>query len=263
MFEISDSFAMIFLGLFGALLGSFANVVILRVPNGESIVLPGSHCPSCKTSLRWFDNIPILSFFILRGKCRSCSTNISWRYPLVEVLTAVLFILCFWKIGWKWFLIEALIFVLGLVIVSFIDFDHFLLPDVFTLPGILIGIIGAFINPERIWWDSLIGVIFGGGFLWAVAYFYFLIRKEDGLGGGDIKLMAWIGAVLGWNSFAFVIIVASVLGSLVGLSMAFRGDKGMKTVIPFGPYLALGAVLYLLGGETIAQWHMEMFLPGL
>lgn len=261
MSELPSSAFFIFFGTLGLLLGSFANVLILRVPAGESVVRPRSRCPQCKSPVAWYDNVPVLSYFLLGRKCRHCSQAIHWRYPLVEVLTSVLFMLCYWKLGLQWFLIEALVFVFGLVVVTFIDFDHFLLPDVFTLPGIALGLAGAAINPDRSTLDAFLGVIVGGGFLWSVAYFYYLLRKEDGLGGGDIKLMAWIGAVLGWNSFAFVIIIASVFGSMVGLLMATRTNEGMKTVIPFGPYLALGAVAYLLGGDSLARWHLEVFLP--
>lgn len=261
MSELPEIYWCICFGVLGLLLGSFGNVLIRRVPLGISVVTPRSYCPGCEKPIGWRDNIPVLSWLLLRGKCRACGVKISWRYPLVELLTAAFFVGAYLYLGWSWFLLEALIFLFGLVVVSFIDFDHFLLPDVFTLPGIVIGFAGAVLNPERLWWDSLLGIILGGGFLWCVAYLYYLMRKEDGLGGGDIKLMAWIGAVLGWNSVAFTIIVASVTGSIVGLCFAARGTKGMKTVIPFGPYLALGAVFYLFGGEELAHRHLEVFLP--
>ena len=260
MSDFQPIFIFFFFAL-GALWGSFANVVILRFPKKQSVVFPGSHCPQCSAPISWYDKFPIFSWFILRGKCRSCGKSISMRYPIVELLTGLLFLAAFLKIGWHWMLLEVLILFLGLVIVSFIDLDLFLLPDAFTLPGMLIGLIGGFLNPERTLLDAVIGLLIGGGFLWAVAYFYFLIRKEEGMGGGDIKLLGWIGAVLGWQSIAFVIISSSLIGSIAGLLVASREKKGLRTVIPFGPYLALGAVLYVLAGQFIADQYARFFFP--
>ena len=166
-------------------------------------------------------------------------------------------------IGLKWILLEYLIFVFGMVVVTFIDFDHFILPDVFTLSGIVFGFVGAFLNPERIFLDALFGVLMGGGFLWAIAYFYYLFRKEEGLGGGDIKLLGWIGAVLGWKSIPMIIICASLVGSVFGLVIAHKKGKGLKTVIPFGPYLVLGALTYIFGGESLGRWYLSLFLPSM
>lgn len=261
-----DSFIPIlpyFLFCFGALLGSFGNVVIYRLPRNESVVRPRSRCQSCKAPVAWYDNIPIFSWFILRGKCRSCGCKYSFRYPLVELLMAGLFLAAYLYVGLQWVLIEYLIFIFGLVIVTFIDIDHFILPDVFTLGGIVVGLLGAAFNPDRSFSDSFIGVVIGGGFLWAIAYFYFLLRKEEGLGGGDIKLLGWIGAVLGWKAIPMTIISSSLIGSVFGLVAATRGGKGMKTVIPFGPYLALGALLYIFGGEGLGKWYLSLFLPSL
>jgi leader peptidase (prepilin peptidase)/N-methyltransferase len=250
-----------FFFVLGSIFGSFANVVIFRFPKGESVVSPGSRCPKCQAPIAWRDKLPIISWFLLRGKCRVCGEPISPRYWIIELVTALLFLAAFLKLGWSWTLLEVLIFFLGLVIVSGIDLDHFLLPDAFTLPGMVLGLVGGALNPERHFIDALVGLLIGGGFLWAVAYFYFLLRKEEGMGGGDIKLLGWIGAVLGWQSIAFVIISSSIVGSIAGLIVAQREKKGMKTVIPFGPYLALGAVLYVLGGQFIAEQYAHFFLP--
>lgn len=265
---MSDSFvesfkliAPVFLFLQGACLGSFANVIIYRLPEGKSIVSPGSHCGACGKPVRWYFNIPILAWFLLRGRCAECGAKFSPRYALVELLTASLFLAAWYAVGPSWFLVEVLIFIFSLVVVSFIDIDHFILPDVFTLSGIVIGLLGALLNPERSFVDALIGVCLGGGFLWAIAYFYFLFRKEEGMGGGDIKLLAWIGAILGWKAIAFVIISSSVIGSVFGIWAAIRSKKGMKTVIPYGPYLALGSVLWIFGGESLGLWYLKLFLP--
>ncbi len=255
-------FAMVFFVL-GALFGSFANVLILRIPQGISVIRPRSHCPSCKQIIRWYDNIPILSWVLLSGNCRYCKTRISWRYPLIELITALLFMGLYLKIGWQWLLLEYLIFSFALVVVTFIDFDHMILPDVFTLSGIVIGLAGALLNPERSFFNALGGMLMGGGFLWAVAAVYYLLKKEEGMGGGDIKLLAWIGAVLGWMSIPFVILVSSLVGSLVGLAVAFKAQTGLKSAIPFGPYLVLAALIYIFVGEELASWYFHLFVPSL
>lgn len=249
--------------IFGALFGSFANVIILRLPKGESVVRPRSHCPQCKHQLTWYELIPIFSWCFLRGKCRSCNKKISWRYPLIEFLTAMSFCGLFLHHGWNSYLLEQMIFIYCLIIVSFIDFDHMILPDGFTLSGIVIGLLGAWLNPGRSFLDAVYGVLMGGGFLWAVAYVYYLLRKQEGMGGGDIKLLAWIGAVLGWQAIPFVILSSSLFGSLVGVLVGIKTKGGMQTVIPFGPYLALSAVFYIFGGYEIGLWYLNLFLPGI
>ena len=181
-------------------------------------------------------------------------------------MMGVAFALAYHFVGLEWYLLEVLIFLFGLITVTFIDIDHFLLPDVFTLSGIVIGLIGALLNPipGRDFLDSILGVLLGGGFLWAIAYFYFVFRKEEGMGGGDIKLLAWMGAVLGWKAVPFIIVASSLIGTVGGGIAAFRNKKeGMKTVIPFGPYLALGAVMFLFGGTEIAHWYLGLFIPEL
>jgi leader peptidase (prepilin peptidase) / N-methyltransferase len=252
------------IALLGLIFGSFANVIIYRWPIGKSIVTPRSQCPNCQKNVAWFDNIPLLSFFILKGKCRHCSTKISNRYPLVEALMMISFVITAYVIGSPtWTLVEHLWLVFGLITVSFIDIDHFLLPDKFTLSGIAIGILGAFLNPDRSFFAALGGVLIGGGFLWLIAWLYWVLKKQEGMGGGDIKLLAWIGAVLGMKAVPFVIIVSSLIGTVVGLALMKKTGDGMKTVIPFGPYLAFGAVLYMWGGEIIGNWYLALFFPAL
>lgn len=263
MSDLAPSLFIPIITLLGLLLGSFANVIILRLPKGENIATPRSRCPQCQKPVRWYDNIPIVSFILLRAKCRDCGAKISWRYPLVEFLMALLFCLVAWNVGLKWVLLEYLIFVFGLVVVTFIDLDHYIIPDVFSLPGIVIGLIGAALNPERSFWSSFAGVLMGGGFLWLIAYLYLVLRKQEGMGGGDIKLLGWIGAVLGWQAIPFVILSSSILGSIVGLIAMRKTNEGLKTVLPFGPFLALGSVLYLLGGHIIAYRYLLIFFPGL
>lgn len=245
------------------MLGSFANVIIYRLPRGENIAWPGSHCPKCQAPIRWFHNVPIFGWLVLRGRCASCKQPISYRYPLVELLMASLFLALYLHVGIEWRLIEYFLFVFGLVVITFIDFDHMIIPDVFSLSGIVIGLLGAALNPEREFWPAFAGVLMGGGFLWAVAYVYMAFRKQEGMGGGDIKLLAWIGAVLGWTAVPFVLLSSSLIGSVVGLIVAFRRKEGLKSSIPFGPYLALGAILFILGGEKFGLWYVHLFLPSL
>lgn len=254
--------------ILGALFGSFANVAILRMPKHESVITPGSHCYGCKKPVKFYDNVPILSWLILRGKCRHCGVKFSFRYCFVEILTACLFAGAFIKLGWSFYLLEILILILGLVIISFIDLDHFIIPDRISLPGIAIGLLGGLLNPERSFIDSVLGMILGGGFLWSIAYVYFLMKKEEGMGGGDIKLLAWIGAILGWMSVPFIILVSSILGTIIGLSLIWKSkgtenESTMKTVIPFGPYIALAAIIYIFGGESIGKWYINLFMPAL
>ncbi len=253
----------LFFFVLGLCLGSFSNVVIYRLPKGLSVVSPSSRCPHCSVPIAWFDNIPLLSYFLLKGKCRHCAQTISWRYPLVEFLMGTLFAATFLRLGFSWTLIESLILVFGLVTVSFIDFDHYLLPNVFTFSGMGLGLVGALLNPERSFWESLFGVLLGGGFLWAIAKIYYWMRKEEGMGGGDVKLLAWIGAVLGWKAIPLVVLIASISGSLVGISIMYFQKKSLKTMIPFGPYLALGAVVALLLGEIMIFPYFHFFFPGL
>ena len=246
--------------LLGSLLGSFANVLIFRIPKGMNFIFISSFCDHCKKKIKWFENIPLLSWIFLRGMCSSCKKKIPLRYLFVELLTGFLFLSLFLHFGLKWILLEYLIFVFGLIVVSFIDFDHMILPDSFTLSGIAIGLTGAIFNSERLFLDALFGCLLGGGSLLIMALFYFAIRKEEGLGGGDVKLLAWIGSLLGWKAIPFVIISSSLIGSIVGLFIALKTKGGLKTMIPFGPYLSLGGILYIFFGFSIGKWYLSLFM---
>jgi leader peptidase (prepilin peptidase)/N-methyltransferase len=260
---LPESFYIFIFFLYGALFGSFSNVIIYRCPKGLSVARPRSSCPNCKNFIRWYQNIPILSWIFLRGQCGFCSKKISFRYPVVELINALLFAGLYIKFGFCWLLLEYLIFVWALVVASFIDIDHMILPDKLTLSGIVIGLVGALLSPERELLPAILGVLTGGGFLWAVAYFYYVLRKEEGMGGGDIKLLAWIGAVLGWSSIPFTILVSSLIGTVGGLALLLKSKKDLKTVIPFGPYLSVAALIYIFWGQELAFWYFELFLPGL
>lgn len=244
--------------IFGCLWGSFANVVIHRWPLQESFVRGRSRCPKCRNRIAWWDNVPVFSYIFLRGKCRTCGGPISFRYPLVELTMGALFACVFYQFGWSWLTLEYLIFVFGLVTVSFIDLDHMLLPDIFTLSGLVIGLIGAALNPERSFLSAFVGALVGGGILWAVAVLYFALRKEEGMGGGDIKLLAWIGALLGVSSLPVVLLFASLWGSFFGVAFMVFRQSNLRTAIPFGPYLALGALFYLFFGEFTHQLYLNL-----
>jgi leader peptidase (prepilin peptidase)/N-methyltransferase len=246
--------------LFGAIFGSFANVVIYRLPKNLSIITPRSHCYQCQKLIQWFDNIPILSWFILGGQCRGCGASFSIRYAVVEFLMGALFATLFWYHGWTWTLLEHLIFGFALLTACIIDLDHMILPDEITLSGIVIGLIGAGINPEREFLPALYGALMGGGFLWAIAAIYFALRKQEGMGGGDVKLLAWIGAVLGWKSIPIVILSSSLIGSLVGVALMLKAKGGLNTAIPYGPFLGLGALIYIFGGYSIADLYIGLFI---
>jgi len=253
-------FEICFAFLFGAIFGSFSNVLIYRIPAGESI-LGRSRCQTCLKTIPWFQNIPIFSYFFLQGRCGQCQAPISKRYPLVELIMGLLFAAVVYVYGVTWLTFEYFILVFGLVTASFIDLDHMILPDEITLGGIVIGLLGAAINPEREFLESFLGVLFGGGILWLVAYVYFVFTGRDGLGGGDIKLLAWLGALLGWKAIPFVILSSSIVGSVVGLIVSRKNEDGLKTMIPFGPFLAMGAMLYLLGLKSVGIWYIDLFFP--
>ena len=240
------SFHLTFFFVIGSFFGSFSNVLIYRMSEDKPLNLWGrSYCPHCECTIPFYLNIPIFSWFFLLGRCRSCKEKISFQYPLVEFLMASLFAGFFILMGWKWFLLEVLIFTFGLITVSFIDLKTMILPDSFTLSGGVIGLLGAALNPEREFMASLLGLFLGVFVLWFSAYVYFLVRKKDGMGGGDLKLLGWVGAVLGWKAISFVVVSSCLLGTVVGVGIMLRSKKSLDTAIPFGPYLAIGALCYI------------------
>ena len=259
-----DTIAYIFSFLFGAVVGSFLNVVILRLPSDDqSIVFPGSHCPKCGTDLHWYENIPLLSYIALGGKCRSCKTRISAQYPVVELCMAVLSMALYNRFGISFELFLYFIFLAALLVIIFIDIHHQIIPDVISLPGIIIGFAGSFFNPLVSWQQSGLGILIGGGILYAIAFGYYLLTKRDGMGGGDIKLLAMIGAFLGWQSLLYVVFASSLTGSIIGIAAMFIQGKGGRTRIPFGPFLALSAMSYLFFQEIIFKfWNLYLTAMG-
>ena len=258
--------------VFGAIVGSFLNVVIVRWPKEQSIVRPRSACPRCGHAIAWYDNLPVLSFLLLRARCRNCGEPISWRYPLVELLTAGLALLVFHRfvddiqhisVGQIGAFLLYFGFVAGMVAITFIDLEHYLIPDMVTLTSIPVGILGVWAIqdvpgvPTGVR-GAVLGALIGGGSLYLLRILYQLVRKDEGMGLGDVKMMAMIGTFLGPHpALVFVIFVSSFLGSVVGVVMMALRGKGLKYALPFGPFLAVGAVVYLLWGYAYAV----KFLP--
>lgn len=237
--------------LMGAAIGSFLNVLIHRLPEEASIVFPASHCPKCSHAIRFYDNIPLLSFLALKGRCRDCGEKISWRYPLVELITAGMALLLLWKFGLSLQFLCTFVFVCALIVITFIDLDHQIIPDVISLPGIPLFFLAAVFIMHFSFLDAFLGFLLGGGVLYAVAFVYELITKREGMGGGDIKLLAMIGAFLGWQSLLFVVLVSSLAGALVGITVMLIKGRDMKYAIPFGPFLSFGAIAYLFFGAHL------------
>ncbi|MCG6917163.1 MAG: prepilin peptidase [Deltaproteobacteria bacterium] len=240
----------------GAAVGSFLNVCIVRLPKGLSLVKPGSHCPSCQSPIRFYDNIPLLSYLILRGKCRKCKASISPRYFLVEGLSGLNGLALFRTFGLSPELLVYFIFFSALLVIIFIDLDTWTIPDLITLPGIVAGVAASFLLPNVNLWQSLLGLLAGGGVLFLVAMGYQLLRKREGMGGGDIKLLAMIGAFLGLPGVIYTLFASSLAGSLVGVLFMFRDKSGGGTKIPFGPFLALGAMTYVFWGPPLIHWYL-------
>lgn len=245
--------------IFGMCIGSFVNVCIYRVPTSKSIIDPlRSICPNCGSIIRFYDNIPVLSYLLLKGRCRNCDKPISFRYPLVEIISGVFALCTFLKFGPT---LEALVyfaFITVLVVITFIDIDHQIIPDLITIPGIPVCFLASFALPSITYKESLLGLIAGGGSLLLVGWIYYLIKKAEGMGGGDIKLMAMIGAIVGWKGILFTIFVSSLVGTLVGITIMLRTKKGMKIAVPFGPFLSIGTITYIFFGPGLISWYFNL-----
>jgi len=244
--------------IFGAVIGSFLNVCICRLPEGASIVSPPSHCPACDYRIRFYDNIPMVSWLLLRGKCRACGVPISPQYPLVELITALLSLLLFMKFGPTFAFAVLFLFCSALVVITFIDLEHYIIPDVISLSGIVVGFVCSFFIPSLGWFNSLIGILVGGGSLFLVATLYQMFTGKEGMGGGDIKLLAMMGAFFGWKAVPFIVFISSVAGSVIGLTLMVVQKKDAKLAIPFGPFLALGALVYIFFGRQVLHWYFSL-----
>lgn len=252
--------------ILGALTGSFLNVCIFRMPEGGSVVRPPSRCTSCGAGIRFYDNIPIISYILLMGRCRACGAKFSIRYPFVEFLNAVLYAAVLNRFGTEspWVLLVYFMFVSALVVIIFIDIDHMIIPNSITYPGIPLAVLlGSTVLPDPFLRSELLGVktsvtgfLAGGGSFYLIAVIGKAILKKDAMGGGDVKLMAMAGGVLGWKGIILTSFLGSLLGSLVGISLILLKGREWGSKIPFGPYLAVGALISLFWGQDILTWYL-------
>jgi leader peptidase (prepilin peptidase)/N-methyltransferase len=265
--------------LFGLVIGSFLNVCIVRLPRGRSIANPPSHCPRCKESIRFYDNIPIISFLLLRGKCRKCGEPISWRYPAVELMNGLFYVWIIREFGFGGEALLVMALCSALIVITFIDYDHQIIPDIITLPGMLVGLslapffmypltdplpfhlgsllphtgphLAAFLN-------SFIGLFLGGAPLFAIGWIWEKLRHVEAMGGGDVKLMGMVGSFLGWKGALLTIMLGALAGSVVGILLIVFKRHKMEKVIPFGPFLAAGAVASVFYGPDIIAWYLGL-----
>lgn len=259
--QIPEYLVHIYAFIFGMCIGSFLNVCIYRLPAFKSIISPSSSCPTCGKTIKFYDNIPVLSYLILKGHCRYCKSPISLRYACVEIITGLLALCSFLKYGLS---LQALIifaFISALIVITYIDIDHKIIPNQITLPGIPIFLFAALIFPEMHLTDSLLGILSGGGSLFLIAWIYKAITQKAGMGGGDIKLLAMIGAMIGWKGVLFTIYAASATGTAVGVLLMLVKGKSIKFAIPFGPFLSIGAITYIFLGELIIERYF-LFMHG-
>ncbi len=230
----------------GSCIGSFLNVCIHRIPQKVSIVYPGSSCPKCGKGIAWWENIPILSYIFLGGRCSGCKSRISMRYPIVEILSGSVALVVFYRFGISLQFFYYFFFLALLIVISFIDLEHKIIPDVLSLTGIVIGALISHFVADHGLFNSILGIVLGGGILFLVAWGYFICTRREGLGGGDIKLLAMIGAFLGWKAIPFVLFLSALTGSIFGGILILVKGAGRHSEIPYGPFLSLGAAVYLI-----------------
>ncbi len=245
--------------VYGAVFGSFLNVCIFRIPKGKSLLYPGSSCPDCSSSIAFYDNIPIFSYIMLGGKCRKCSSHISFRYPSVELVTAFISLFLFRGFGLSAELLYFTVFSYSMIVLAFIDYDYKILPNMITIPGAFIGFSGSFFVKQQPWIDSAIGMLTGPLFFLCLIAVYYFIRKKEGMGMGDVKMAAMIGAFLGWKLLFLTIVLSSLAGSAAGLSMIFTRKNLMETALPFGTFLGAASIFSVLWGKSVINWYAGLF----
>lgn len=251
-------FPYLVVGLFGAIVGSFLNVCIYRLPRHESIAWPGSHCPACSHPIPWYDNIPIISYVLLAGRCRHCEVRIPYHYPVVEALNALGYVGIVWVFGMTWVAAAYALLYSALLVVTGTDLSHKTIPNAITFPGIILGLLGAGTILPLGFINGVLGVFVGGGILWVLAWASPYLFGKEGMGGGDIKLLAMIGAFLGWKPALMTIMVGSFLGSLIGLSLIAARVIRREDYIPFGPFLVCGALVSLFFGKALLDWYQGL-----
>ena len=242
----------------GLVVGSFLNVCIYRLPRKESLNWPGSHCTSCNRPLSWYENVPVVSWLWLRGRCRTCRASISSVYPIVEAVTAVVFVVAFRLYGLTPLLAVRLLFACAMVVLFAIDLRHRILPNVITVPGVVIGLLASVWLPPG-WVSSLVGLALGGGVLFVVGEGYYRLRGVEGMGMGDVKMLAMIGAFLGWPLMLLTLVLASFAGSVIGVAMIATRRGGMQAVLPFGTFLAVGALAAAVAGDPLLTWYLGFY----
>ena len=255
---MNDLVTLIAAAALGLCVGSFLNVCIYRLPRGQSVVAPRSRCPKCGRSLRWFDNIPIVSWLILRGRCGQCQAPISMQYPIVELVTGVVWLAIVWLTPLGWVLASRLVLGTLLIVLFMIDLEHQLLPNKITLPGIVIGFLFSLVTPLGPV-ESLIGILVGGGVLYGIAAAYYVLRKEEGMGMGDVKMLAMIGAFLGWRAVLLTLVLASFAGAVIGVAMMAWQRGNLRYALPFGTFLSLGTMVAMLFGEQLIAWYLAFY----
>lgn len=246
------------LATLGLAVGSFLNVCIYRIPRRESLWHPPSRCPACGRGLRWFDNVPVLGYAWLGGRCRACRAPISIRYPIVELVTMGMFLLHYAVFDWNALLAVRIVFACAMIVLFAIDLEHHLLPDVITLPGSVAGLLCSLWLPPGVV-DALIGAVAGGGVLWLIGEAYYRYSGQEGMGGGDVKMLAMVGAFLGWQQVILTLVLSSVAGSLVGMLLIATRRGGLKYELPYGTFLALAALAASLAGEPIITWYTGLY----
>jgi leader peptidase (prepilin peptidase) / N-methyltransferase len=254
---MQSALPVLFIAIFGMAVGSFLNVCIHRLPLRESLMYPASRCPHCQAALKLYDNIPIASYLILRGRCRECKAPIALKYPVVEAITAALFVAAYLLFEPP-VLYQRILFGCAMIVLFAIDLEHRILPDLITLPGIVIGFVLSLFMPPG-WFDSLAGLVLGGGSLWLIGEAYYRLRHEEGMGFGDVKMLAMIGAFLGWKLTLLTLVFSSFLGSLIGLGMIAAKLGDMKYALPFGSFLAIGAMAASTIGDRIVNWYSSFY----
>ncbi len=247
----------VFVAVAGLFIGSFLNVCIYRIPRDESVIWPASHCPGCGEKIKPWDNIPLVSYLLLRGRCRGCSERISPRYPLVEALSALLAVSLLYRFGLTVSFGIYYAWACVLLVITFIDIDYQIIPDRFSIGGIIAGLVLVYWLPVT-YRDALIGLVLGAGLLTAVIYGYYFLTGKQGMGGGDVKLLGMIGVFTGWEGVLFTIFMGSLIGTMFGIPWAFLRKKDLKAAIPFGPFLALGALIYVLWGTQTIDWYFGL-----
>jgi leader peptidase (prepilin peptidase) / N-methyltransferase len=244
--------------ILGLAVGSFLNVCIYRLPRHESLLWPGSHCPNCSQPLRWYHNLPVVSWLALGRRCAYCRAPIAARYPLVEIATALIWIVTIWLTPPGWLLASRLVLGTSLIVLFMIDLEHQILPNAITLPGIAVGLAFSLVAPPGPA-ASLLGALIGGGLLYGIALGYYVLRKEEGMGMGDVKMLAMIGAFLGWKLVLVTLVLSSFAGAVIGIGLLLSQRGGMRYALPFGTFLSLGTLVAMLVGERFVTWYAGFF----